>query len=732
MSKRPLDDSDDGGDIESKRTKLVGGIGEIDLDQRPASRGPANPVFFCAPWHDVSFWNIAPGPTSDGSPEEDMIVDQVAEYQKTNLKGFSISMLDDLGAWRLDPPRKNNLTCPIHPLYRKENWYQEKPFQIVPGSENNYFGDWDVHNPLVWKAIEPVLRLATHLLLSAQFSGVWQWLDGLLHGPRDHIPQTEIDTRQAPKCAASDGNYVFHRSDKSNFEKAQNDIANTIANYRHDIKVSFGNESNLKSAWAYVGKVQDPGQPERVETTMYLNALAVRNLIMMPDIRESQKMVQRFFLAAHLVHETMHALGASAHARRPDLRSLDDGGPPEFREYDNQEGSMRSEGKSWEPEPFFEDQETSELGRSWEHTQFGGARLPLYTGDQELILGHVIGPRYPNWTDYYYMPRYISMRWRKPENFEAGSHADYFPIPTKYQEDMQQETFWQAYVPAIGQPAFRIPLIWGVRITRPAGEIPASQGSITPQSIAGPDLKEYNVGAAARLPRPPGPVTKELKNWWNQNNRRSRESAVKAVLRNNQIEKRDARWASLDERLDEAIEALRRNDEKGAAEAIQKVEKCDNTRINIRRGMLIYGFYKRYPSSTHFSKATAMEEGVVAEKSFRDWVDDEVMFDEDVEKTNVNPNNPPFLDPSERVDKIYQQVVTIFETTGLLNVIELDSRDITKLNKEEKKEWKKKIREWIAVNVEAGYLLRSQEPTNTTGEAGEEEEEEEEDDFRNI
>ncbi|CAG8980750.1 hypothetical protein HYALB_00013070 [Hymenoscyphus albidus] len=617
MSKRPLDDSDDGGDIESKRTKLVGGIGEIDLTQRPASRGPANPVLFCSPWHDVSFWNDATGPTSDGSPEEDMIVAQVAEYQKTHLKGFSISMLDDLGAWRIYGPMKNNLTCPIHRLYRKENWYQEKPFQIIP--VNDYFGDWNVDNPLVWKAIEPVLRLATRLLVSAQFSGVW--LDGLLHGPRDHIPQTEIDTRQGPECAASDGNYVFHRSDKSNFEKAQNDIANTIANYRHDIKVSFGNESNLKSAWAYVKKVQDPGQPERIETTMHLNALAVRNLVMSLSIHESQKSVQRFFLAAH------HALGASAHAQRPDLKSLDDGGPPEFQGTDNQEGSMRSEGKSWEPEP--------------------------RTGEK---LGAYCNGSLPNFVISTYVLRY-------------GSNLEERDFPST-----QETTFWQAYVPAIGQPAFRIPLIWGVRITRPAGEIPKSQGSITPQSIAGPDLKEYNVGAAARLPRPPGPLTKELKDWWNQNNRRVRESAFKAVLRNNQIEKRDARWASLDEQLDEAIEALRRNDEKGAAEAIQKVEKCDNTRINIRRGMLIYGFHKRYPSSPHFSKATAMKEGAAAGESFREWVYKEVVFYQDLEKTNVNPNNPLFLLDSDRVDKIYQQVVAIFETTGLLDAIELDSR----------------------------------------------------------
>jgi hypothetical protein len=83
-------------------------------------------------------------------------------FQKWKLKGFTISQMTDYGCWDKPDAKPNNLNSPIHPLYQHHLWMNG-----VGLTGNGYPGKWEMRNPIVRKALEPCLRLASLLLLRA-------------------------------------------------------------------------------------------------------------------------------------------------------------------------------------------------------------------------------------------------------------------------------------------------------------------------------------------------------------------------------------------------------------------------------------------------------------------------------------------------------------------------------------------------------------------------------------
>lgn len=72
----------------------------------------------------------------------------------------------------------------IHPMYQQAQWLDGN----IPLGKGMP-GLWEDRNPVVWKAIEPSLKLATLFLQAAQKS---PWVDALLFGARQKVPDDEL------------------------------------------------------------------------------------------------------------------------------------------------------------------------------------------------------------------------------------------------------------------------------------------------------------------------------------------------------------------------------------------------------------------------------------------------------------------------------------------------------------------------------------------------------------
>jgi hypothetical protein len=83
-------------------------------------------------------------------------------FQRWKLRGFTISQMTDYGCWDKPDAKPNNLDTPIHPLYQTHIWMNG-----IGLIGNGYSGKWEMKNPIVRKALEPCLRLASLLLLRA-------------------------------------------------------------------------------------------------------------------------------------------------------------------------------------------------------------------------------------------------------------------------------------------------------------------------------------------------------------------------------------------------------------------------------------------------------------------------------------------------------------------------------------------------------------------------------------
>lgn len=94
---------------------------------------------------------------------------------------------------------------------------------------------------------------------------------------------------------------------------------------------------------------------------------------------------------------------------------------------------------------------------------------------------------FPNWHNYETAKDKLPKR--KSDRFGNGSRYTIFPISSKYIENIQQETFWNVSVAALGRPALKVPKIYGMLI-----EKCDNQGTLD-QLIRGEDYeRELGVG----------------------------------------------------------------------------------------------------------------------------------------------------------------------------------------------------------------------------------------------
>ncbi|KAN0121736.1 hypothetical protein V8E51_000062 [Hyaloscypha variabilis] len=496
-----------------------------------------------------------PDPNRPFTVEELHRIELHKAYQRTLLNGFTIQEVDVCGAWSIGDAKPSDLTLPFHPIYDRKAWFVGKTAKLDPF----YTQIWDVKKEEeLWNVLKPSLRLATLMLTTA---GLSPWLDALMDNQWQVVPASDVKDG-CPTDSGVYNTYSIHTRSpivaSQSTKKVQDSIENLQGNLRIEISPTLRSKNNF--AWAYHRQrsVLVDKKKKYAGSTITLSLEMILPL-KKTDLSVSERIVQQFGVAKTIAHETIHALGAYAKSRQPI--------PFESAE------------------PFFEDDVLCELGRSWETFMFGGATCPL-RNDAELhrpYLAHGL-EEWPNWNVYQngcFNLGKAPTRFRQTDVFEPGNakdRFDTFPIRISYMEDVQQRSFWQSVVPALGQTALKPPQILGR--TRVRKRFPIRR--------YGKDWTRWvNIKTLEAMDVPDLPTNAtSAAQWQNAQDIRNRASAVKITL-----EIQDARKKGEQERLLEKQNPGQR----ARREEKEKRDEAEETKL-LDHALLIYDPEDESPS----------------------------------------------------------------------------------------------------------------------------------------
>jgi hypothetical protein len=68
--------------------------------------------------------------------------------------------------------KPNDLPNTIHPLFEQKRWKHSDYLLSTPITQSGLSGNLTAKNPLIWKALQPSLRLTTRVVDSAE---MWPW-----------------------------------------------------------------------------------------------------------------------------------------------------------------------------------------------------------------------------------------------------------------------------------------------------------------------------------------------------------------------------------------------------------------------------------------------------------------------------------------------------------------------------------------------------------------------------
>jgi len=91
-------------------------------------------------------------------------------YQKMKLSGYTTSTLHAMGALQKTSVKIPNLENEVHPLFDKDMWAPAGTGTV--DLDYGLPGKYEIHNPLVWNAMLPSLKLASRFLKNAH---CWPW-----------------------------------------------------------------------------------------------------------------------------------------------------------------------------------------------------------------------------------------------------------------------------------------------------------------------------------------------------------------------------------------------------------------------------------------------------------------------------------------------------------------------------------------------------------------------------
>jgi len=93
-------------------------------------------------------------------------------WQQTIMEGFTAAQLEETGCWNKPDAKPSDLAgyMPVHGIFREMNW--EPKGQATVMVEEGQRGRYAYENPVIKEALEPVLALASCLIVRMEL-GEW-------------------------------------------------------------------------------------------------------------------------------------------------------------------------------------------------------------------------------------------------------------------------------------------------------------------------------------------------------------------------------------------------------------------------------------------------------------------------------------------------------------------------------------------------------------------------------
>ncbi|KAH8597414.1 hypothetical protein B0O99DRAFT_739460 [Bisporella sp. PMI_857] len=373
---------------------------------------------------------------TDGSPltqEQTRQVTLWRQYQASKLNGWMVQDLINLGCWEKKDAKPSELgDIPLHPLFATENWVTLENLPAHSGTGTGS-GNGSGGDRRVFDVLKPVLGLATMLI---QDSGLWVWLDSLLHEPWKKVDPSMTQDGCPPGHPGYQA-YMFEPTTSAKRPKEKPgsgyllDLANNIVYQLESVVVNASLRARAGVYQAYTtGRYAVENQMGTWKGSIVHILTEHLELLMPPEnkLTESQRLVQQFIAA------TTHAAGLM---KRHHLGLV-----------------LNSS------EPFFCDESVCELGASWENMCYGGKINSLLRHDGITFdwpsPGAVCFMPWPNWLIYGDGKWSMNSppRYRTPNPYPPDSHYTACPIPTDFIEAIQQKSFWDRIVLRFGRDAF--------------------------------------------------------------------------------------------------------------------------------------------------------------------------------------------------------------------------------------------------------------------------------------
>ncbi|CAG8950879.1 hypothetical protein HYFRA_00003096 [Hymenoscyphus fraxineus] len=516
------------------------------------------------------------GPIPDPNDENYVFTQEEVELheimrkkEKRALRDFDISLLSDMGCWGLENALPNDLSCPIHPVYRKLRWVDKQAKDVKIG--DGVLGDWSIDNPVVWDTLVPCLRLATMMLTNMK---LFPYIEALMFSKWE-----VIEGDQLYKATPAQQKYGVHWIRLNNdsgplSEERWERCLRNLATYR--TKWEFALAPTLSNKWRGYTMATRPGYCSKDEPNLesFILLYLVEPLIN-GGLVESEKLAQQFSVAK------THAVTRSVMFFNPDFKRLTPDYPNEF-DGEDPEPFTSAALSQWLTDvalQIFENEEVGEAGWTWENQFFGGVLEPLFTiddsefqraADQKIFslnypfLGAVCRT-FPSYAYYHGLKANIAKL--KTNKYDDGAKLYEYPISSVYFENLGQEQFWNACVRSLGRLALNIPKIYGLEAERRNG------GSYHLGYVRGPDfqreLGEIDPGSY-ELPPPPLPGT-YVEQWQLRESRLRQMSVIKIALRGQRKFRKGAGEDQVN--LEKAISAFRAKRFTEADECLYNVKK---------------------------------------------------------------------------------------------------------------------------------------------------------------
>lgn len=295
-----------------------------------------------------------------------------------------------------------------------------------------------------------------------------------------------------------------------------------------------------------------------------------------------------------------------------------------------------------------------------EYTQtFGGITNCIQNPANNFspLLVHVI----TDWPSFYDFPpwktSYMSYtRHRYPERFSPDSRCTTFPIPTRYNEWIGQQEFWDVYVEAHGREALRIPRICGKEFA-PDGSDLKVYGRDAEYWVPGYDIRK------ARWLPPPPLYADQAAHWLHQANRLTRQQVIETILYNQRNEERVRskirRWFLTRKKMDNAIEAYRKGKIIDVHKILITIEETDSYKYNLLRGVFYYSLYSRNPNEEIREEGRIF--GKAAKEQFLAWIKAEASW--------ITPKNKgAYYNEPNSLDPLYQRIADILFVSAHLDL----------------------------------------------------------------